>query len=247
MSFRVPLLLLLLCGWSQVCALCYAPHHLYLGLDYSYQVQDFEASGSNRGHLWGVAGEYDYIRNCSWYVGTEVTWVKGDTQDGFRRASTDFDAQGAWGYTWFLTWDSWTGYVVPLLGIGFRQLKNELLINDDTTPEYRYNLWYVPIGFRAAYLCGCWEVGLNFQFRWTVDATRRQNSDDVRVVLARKFGFNIEVPVIWRVTPCQRCGWEFRGVPYWKWERFGSGKVAPADSQFDRHDWGLFLQFGVRV
>jgi hypothetical protein len=248
---KVLALLLLLLAWGDGLmansAAPYSPHHAYLGVDFSFQRHAFQHGPTSTGSLWGVAGEYDYICNRCWYVGTEVSWDTGHLSDDFRRKTVDLDVQGRWGYTCFGRWRCLEGYLIPFVGIGFRHLRQEVFINDSVTPNYLYNLWYVPIGFRCACLWRCWEAGLNFQFRWTVDSTRHDASGVVRTVLDEKFGFGIQLPLIWRVQPKRRCGWEIRGVPFWKWERFGDGGIAPADSQFDEQDWGFFLQFGVRV
>lgn len=239
-----------LMGWSSAAAVCdaviYSPHHAYVGLDFDWQIHQPAIGSRPSGDLWGVAAEYNYIRHCDWYIGGEVTWVTGDLTNGLKYDNRDFDIQGKWGFTWFYSLLCFKGYFIPLIGIGYRGLREE--IGTVTTVTYSYDRWYVPLGFRSSLLfCFGWEVGLNFTFRWDVDTSRHINADNVRAELHRQYGYYVQLPVTWHLCPRRRCGGELRVVPYWKWDRFGDTVIAPSDAEFDQKDWGVFLQVGYRM
>lgn len=233
------LLLTLLFACHTLCA--YSPSQLFVGVDCDAQGRS-STTGSPWGSLWGIAGSYDYIRNCHIYVGGQASWTTGNQHNGTKHNIKDLDLQGRWGYTCFCR----CLFFSPYVGIGWRELTDQFKGAVENT--FTYKKWYFPFGLRAGWLLApCLEAGMDLQFRIDVHPFVVTGSPTVRSAMDKEWGFWLQLPLTWFVEPCNRCGWQVRLAPYAKWDKFGAPAYGPTTAAFKEWDGGVLVQLGWRI
>lgn len=222
-----------------------AANRIYLGPEWDWQSQNY-SSITQSGSLWGLAADFDYLCCRNWYIGANLSWVKGDVGGNARDVRNDLDIQARLGYTFCLTVCGCRWSLAPYAGFGYREL--DTTINNQGNLVDNYQRYYAPIGVRLAFArCSCWDVGLNVQARIDVGTSEYVGVTTVGVRLKREVGVWLEVPIAYHFCPNERCGWDLRLVPFFKWDRFGQPRTLPTPPLvLNLYDGGLKLQLGYR-
>lgn len=150
---------LLLTGTVQ--ADCECTSVVQIGANYTHAHINVGGQPAFNGNLGGLQGSYEYKPWNSLYGGLKATWKEGATHNSSADRKLVYgDIQERIGYTFSPCCDDWA--VTIFSGFGFRYLEHRLRESDEPTVKFRYNEFYVPIGFLSEYFSdSCWSVGLN--------------------------------------------------------------------------------------
>lgn len=134
---------------------------IQIGANYTHAHIKVGGQSSFDGNLGGIQGSYEYKPTNSLYGGLIASWKQGETENSHAdRKLLYVDVQERIGYTYSPCYNQWA--VTLFSGFGFRYLEHKLKQNDEPSIKFRYNEFYVPVGFLSEYFfASCWSGGLN--------------------------------------------------------------------------------------
>lgn len=134
---------------------------LQIGANYTHANIKVDGQSSFDGNLGGVQGIYEYKPSNSFYAALKAAWKEGKTENSSAKRKLAYvDAQERIGYTYSPCCSDWA--VTIFTGFGYRYLEHRLEQFDEPSIKFRYNEFYIPLGFLSEYFfCSCWSVGLN--------------------------------------------------------------------------------------
>lgn len=132
-----------------------------IGVNYTRANIKVEGQSSFDGNLGGIQGSYEYQPWNSFYGGLRVAWKEGKTKNSSAdRKLVYIDVQERIGYTYSPCCNDWAATIFS--GFGYRYLGHRLHQFHEPSVKFRYNEFYVPVGFLSEYFFrSCWSVGLN--------------------------------------------------------------------------------------
>lgn len=200
------------------------------------------------GNLGGVQGIYEYKPWNSFYGALRVAWKQGNTENvDEQRKLAYIDAQQRVGYTYSACCD-WA--VTLFSGFGYRSLQHRLQPFDGPSVKFRYNEFYVPVGFLSEYFVdSCWSVGLNFtwmpQVFPTVEIVPLKGANwDLTKTMGNVL---VELPIAYFFEEYKCCS--LRLKPFYERWSDGRSTAATADGQSlglpnnTYNFWGVELNF----
>jgi hypothetical protein len=135
-----------------------------IGGDYTYLNLKPEGSSSFGGSLGGMQGLYEYRPSKGFYTSAKFDWKEGVTSDSSGdRSILYFDTQERFGYT--LSFNNTACKLTLYSGLGYRHLWQKVSPNAGTSLQFRYNEFYIPVGFASEYSLYSW-VSLGLGFTW---------------------------------------------------------------------------------
>jgi len=133
---------------------------LQIGGSYTYVTFKPHGNHSFKGNLGGAQAIYEYRPMDNFYAGAKFLWRQG-TMDRHseKRTFINFDGHERLGYTFAN--DIWD--LSLFTGFGYHYLKQKLSPKSGGSLRFRYNEFYVPLGFVSNYCANSWfTVGLDF-------------------------------------------------------------------------------------
>lgn len=134
---------------------------LQIGANYTRANIKVDGQSSFEGNLGGVQGSYEYKPWNGLYAGVRAAWKEGKTKNSHADRKLEYvDVQERIGYTYSPCGCEWSATIFS--GFGYRYLEHRLKQFQEPSVKFRYNEFYVPVGFLSEYFfCSCWSVGLN--------------------------------------------------------------------------------------
>lgn len=151
----------------------YNQHYLSiieLGANYTHASQKIKDQPLYHGNLGGAQASYEYQGFNDLYMGLLTTYKQGtlDNTKG-HRSFLYIDVHQRIGYSYATGGKRWIGSFYT--GVGYRHY-GQTLKQDQTTIQFDYNTFYIPLGVKANYYFNTWIVGsLNFMWMPQVNST----------------------------------------------------------------------------
>lgn len=157
------------------------------------------------GNLGGLQGSYEYQSWNGFYGGLRVSWKQGRTENSHAsRCIVYVDIQERIGYTFVSCLNNWSATVFS--GFGYRYLNHRLKEHNESAVKFRYNEFYVPVGFLGEYFfsCNC-SLGLNLTWMPQVYPTVEiKPLKGARWVLTNTLGnVIVELPLTYYLSECR--------------------------------------------
>ena len=133
---------------------------LQIGANYTFVTFKPRHSHSFNGNLGGAQAIYEYRPMDNFYAGAKFLWRQGTMhRHSEKRTFTNYDGQERLGYTFCD--DNWD--ISPYTGFGYHYLRQKLSPSSGGSLRFRYNEFYVPLGFVSNYCFNSWfTAGLDF-------------------------------------------------------------------------------------
>jgi len=138
------------------------PSRFELGGNYTRMHLKPSGSQSFNGNLWGAKGIYEYRPLDQIYAGGFLTYKEGELHgSSAKRSLLYIDAQERLGYTFSFSHHEWL--LTLYTGVGFRYINQKLTPSGSSSLRFRYNEFYVPVGFETDREVNSWfTYGLSF-------------------------------------------------------------------------------------
>ncbi len=145
--------------------------HLQIGGDYTYVRIKPEDSSSFEGSLGGLQASYEYRPNNSFYGAGNFSWKEGTTSGSSGTRSLIYiDAQERLGYT--ASFNDTSCLLTLFSGLGYRHFWQKLTTNSNSSLQFKYDEFYIPIGIATDYTVNSWlAFGLGFTWMPQVYST----------------------------------------------------------------------------
>lgn len=139
---------------------CYVSS-VQIGANYTRANIKVDGQSSFDGNLGGIQGSYEYKTWNGLYAGLRGEWKEGKTKNSkANRKLVYVDVQERIGYTYSPYCSAWA--VTIFSGFGYRYLEHRLTQFHEPSIKFKYNEFYVPVGFLSEYFfSSCWSAGLN--------------------------------------------------------------------------------------
>lgn len=147
--------------YERNCAEACCISSVQIGADYTRANIKIDGQSSFDGNLGGIQGCYEYKPWNSFYGALRAAWKQGKTENSNAdRKLVYIDVQERIGYTYSPLCRDLA--VTIFSGFGYRYLEHRLKQFHESSIKFRYNEFYVPVGFISEYFFpSCWSVGLN--------------------------------------------------------------------------------------
>lgn len=123
---------------------------LMVSASYSYATLKPHEHRTFHGSLGGMQALYEYRPMNFFYGGGKFTWRQGKTEgDVGERSLVYFDVQERLGYTYAPEKKDW--FLTLFSGLGYRHIGQKLTPKEGTSLRFRYNTFYLPVGFLTNY------------------------------------------------------------------------------------------------
>ncbi|MBX7066254.1 MAG: hypothetical protein K1X28_03380 [Parachlamydiales bacterium] len=147
--------------------MCPNEHRVQVGGNYTYAWVTPAERLTTKGSLGGAQGIYEYRPENWLYAAVAFNYRQGSTDNDIsKRKILDFDSQERFGYTYSSTCPFDHKYRIALFaGLGGRYMGENVTLGN-TSVDYNYAHFYVPVGVAMDYEVNCWlNWGLNGQWR----------------------------------------------------------------------------------
>lgn len=132
-----------------------------IGANYTRANIKVDGQSSFDGNLGGIQGSYEYKPPTGFYGGLKAVWKEGKTENFYEERKLMYvDVQERIGYTYSPCCGNPT--VTVFSGFGYRYIGHRLKTFDESSIKFRYNEFYIPVGFLSEYFfLSCLSVGVN--------------------------------------------------------------------------------------
>lgn len=134
---------------------------IQIGGNYAYVTMKPDGHRTFHGNLGGMQAIYEYRPMNCFYAAGKFIWRQGDTDGAVgKRSILYFDGQERMGYTFAPDRKDW--FWTLFTGLGFRYIDQKFTPDIGNKLHFRYNEFYVPVGFVSNYDVNSWfSIGAN--------------------------------------------------------------------------------------